>query len=349
VHRLRVAAIDGDGVHLTGGTVDLRRFHRRSGELLATDIIGARVERGVVHDVAFVARADGVLVVDKVAVGSGSRLRLRPSLTEIPWRNVGQLFALDANAGELARLRNLHKADAARRMGALPAARRAQLAAELDAEQLADVLEELPERQQVEIIARLDLDDAVEVLEEMEVDDAADLLREIPAARREALLHEMDDDDASQLRRLLDYREDTAGGLMTPEPVIVTPDTPVAEVVAKLRDTDLSPALAHHAFLADAPTGTPTGRFRGYATLQRLLHEPPSRPVGECMDEHVPTVLPHTPERVVADLLARYDLLSIAVVDGTGRLVGAVTVDDVLQRMLEQLTLRGESARGSER
>jgi Mg/Co/Ni transporter MgtE len=305
--------------------------------LLVSSLTGARVERGVVHDISFTQRrADAALLVDKVAIGPGGRLRFRPSLTIIPWRNVAGLFALDATAGEVARLRNLHKADAARRIGALPRAKRAQVAAELSAAQLADVMEELPEGQQVEIMAGLDLDAKVEVVEEMEVDDAADLLKELRPDEREAILAEMDLEDAAQIRRLLTYREDTAGGMMTPEPVIVDPAAPVAEVIARLRDTDLPAALASRVFVADPPVAVPTGRFRGTATLQRLLHEPPYRPVSECLEEQVSTVLPSTTEREVAEILARYDLLAVAVVDGTGRLVGAVSVDDVLLRLVER-------------
>ena len=326
------------GVHLKGGTVDLRRFQKRSGELLAdAEIIGRPAKTGVVRDIALTQRnLDKALVVDQVAIGAAGRLRLRHQLALVPWKDVEELFSFDATAGELAKLRGLHKADAARRIGALPKARRAQIAAELDAQRLADVMEELPEGQQVEIIGGLETEEAIAVLEEMEVDDAIDLLKELPVSAREQYLAVMEDDDAARLRVLLQYREDTAGGMMTPEPIVVSPDTPIAEVIAIARDTDLPPALANRVYVTDAPTSPPTGRYHGTVTLQRLLHEPPSHTVGDSLSPQIPTVLATTPELEVAELLARYDLLSVPVVDQAGRLLGAVTVDDVVLRLVER-------------
>ena len=187
-----------------------------------------------------------------------------------------------------------------RRCVSLSDERRAELTAALDASRLADMLEELPEAEQVAIIRQLDRDDAVAVIEEMEFDDATDLLKEMSDADRELLLAELDDDDQAQLRSLLSYREDTAGGMMTPQAIIVSPETSVAEAIARLRDTDVPPALQVRLFISEKPTAPPTGRFLGSTTLPRLLKEPPTSPVADCIDATLPTVpyphpYPHQP------------------------------------------------------
>src|SRR6185437_12595779 len=99
----------------------------------------------------------------------------------------------------------------------------------LEDEELADLLEEMPEQDQVRFLAALDLERRADVVEEMEPDDAADLLAEMPAEQRERLLAAMEAVQAADVRRLLRYDAETAGGLMTSQPLIVTPDIRVAE------------------------------------------------------------------------------------------------------------------------
>lgn len=333
----RVDAVDRDGVHLRGGTVDLRRFKQRQGEILVTsEIIGSRVDGGTVTDVGFVQHEDedDEWVAHRIAVTAGGRMRRRPPQTR-PWSDIAARFRPDAMTGELARLRELHKADAAEALQLLPERRRAQVMAALEASRLADVLEELPEEDQVEFITQLATEDAVEVLEHMEVDDEIDLLQEMSSTDREALLAQMPAEEVALLRSLLSYREDTAGGLMTPQAVILGPETTVAEAVARLRESDLPPALMVRIFITEEPHVTPTGKYLGTVTLPRLLKEQPTHTVGDCIDGEVPIVKPSTPESEVAKLLARYDLLVAPVVDAANRLVGVVTVDDVLVRLIE--------------
>ncbi len=337
VHQARVDAVGRDGVHLRGGTVDLRHFKKRPGELLvSTEVVGMAGPDGPITDVAFheSSRQDGVWQVDAVAMGSGRLLRRTVATT--PWSAMASRFATDTVTGDLARLRDLHKADAAAALQSLPETRRADLAAALDASRLADVLEELPEVDQVEILGQLDTEDAVAVLEEMETDDEIDLLKELPAADREELLAQMDDAEVIKLRSLLSYHEDTAGGIMNPEAVIVGPNTTVAEAIARLRDTDMPPALTMRAFVVEPPATTPTGRFVGSVTLPRLLKERPTHIVSDCVDTTVPTLLTSAPESEVAALLARYDLLAVPVVDAAQRLVGVITVDDVIVRLVAE-------------
>jgi Mg/Co/Ni transporter MgtE len=186
----------------------------------------------------------------------------------------------------------------------------------------------------------------------MEADDAADLLGELSGARRAELLGAMDPDEAEPVRRLLSYLPDTAGGLMTPEPIILAPAVTVAEALARLRDPSVPVALAAQAFVCRPPTETPTGRYLGVAGFQRLLREAPSKPVGRCLDDHAIPIAADASDRDVAGRLAAYDAVALPVTDESGRLLGAVTVDDVLDRLLPsdwRTHYREETDHGSSR
>jgi Mg/Co/Ni transporter MgtE len=244
------------------------------------------------------------------------------------------LFDAGPVARQVAAMRELHPADVAASIIALPPERRRALAELMEDERLADLLEELPEDEQLKLIEGLDIDRLADILEEMEPQDAADLLGEMPVAERNELLAAMEPEEAQPLRRLLLYQGDTAGGLMTPEPLILTPDATVAEALARLRDPDLPAALAAQVFVVEPPTETPTGRYLGPVGFQRLLREAPSQHVGECLDDGPQPIAPDLPEAGVARRLAAYDVVAVPVCDGAGRLVGAVTVDDMLDRVL---------------
>jgi Mg/Co/Ni transporter MgtE len=218
----------------------------------------------------------------------------------------------------------------------LSAKRRAEVAAALPDERLADVMEELPEDDQVEIIGKLKDERAADVLEAMDPDDAADLLSELPGDEAERLLQLMEPEEAAPVRRLLSYEEDTAGGLMTTEPIVLEPDATVAEALARIRISDHKPALAAQIFVCRPPNETPTGRYLGTVHFQRLLREPPYMLVGSLVDDDLDPLPPDTPLSLVTSYLATYNLVSAPVVDEADHLLGAVTVDDVLDHLLPE-------------
>ncbi|MDQ1438838.1 MAG: hypothetical protein QOK43_2467 [Acidimicrobiaceae bacterium] len=330
----RVSDIAPGGVHLRSGTVDLHRFRLRPGELLARSLLSSTHGGESVQDIGLVrlGEPDG-WVVGSVLLSSSGILRRRSGRT-VQWREVPGLFDAGPMGRQVAELRDLAAADLARRVSDMPVERRHQVASALEDERLADLLEELPEDEQVKLIESLDIERAADVLEEMEPDDAADLLGEMPAAERNELLAAMEPDDALDLRRLLAYDQNTAGGLMTSEPLIVTPETTVAEVLARMRAPDMPAGLAAQVFVVEPPTATPTGRYIGAVGFQRLLREPPSSLVGTCLDPVNEFVHPNLRELEVARRLAAYDAIAVPVVDDEGRLLGCVTVDDVLDRVL---------------
>ena len=331
----QIAEISIDGAHLVGGGVDLERFTRRTGEILASELSGRRTDDGTIVDVAISPceqRRIGWEVTD-LAVSRGlSLLHRGPEI--VPWDRYPDLFQTDPLAEQLAGLRELRPADLAHAVEGMPASRRSQLAAALDDEELADLLEEMPEQDQVRLLDSLELERSADVVEEMEPDDAADLLAEMPADKRERLLTAMESVPAAELRRLLRYDPTTAGGLMTSQPLIVTPDTSVAEVLARIRNPDMPVTAAAQVYVCEPPMVTPTGRYLGSVGFQRLLRRAPATLVGTCVEPGSVFVRPDLPELELAARLAAYNLVSVAVCDDDGRLVGAVTVDDVLDHLL---------------
>lgn len=340
VNAARIAELDSDGVRLRSWDLDLNPFKPRAGEtLVGGEVIDQQIDGGErVSDVGITERNEGGVSrweVSKVRLASRNTLRRRPSYRLVDWREVAGLFAANtAMEAEVARLRDMHPSDVAHIVRTMPLAQRRQLAESMDDERLADVLEELPETEQLRLIEGLDLDRLVGVLDEMEYDDLADLLGEMPTQQRAAILEAMDDEEAEVVTRLLSYEESTAGGMMTPEIIILGPNATVAEALAHIRNPAWTPSIASQVFVTQAPFRPPTGKHLGVVFGQRLLREPPSMELRHCIAADVPTVAPDTADRAVFEEFASYDMLALAVVDDAGRLVGAVSVDDVVDRML---------------
>jgi Mg/Co/Ni transporter MgtE len=315
--------------------VDLNPFKQRPGELLvAKDLLDRRVGLETVSDVALRREeSGGGWELAKVRLARRGGLRRRPSYRLVDWDEVPSLFTTTEAAAEAARLRDMHPSDVAALVRSLPVEMRKQLADAMDDERLADLLEELPEAEQLRLIAELDLERLVDVLEEMEYDDAADLLAEMSGEQRNQVLAAMDAEEAGVIRRLLSYGEGTAGGLMNPEVVILGPTATVAEALAQIRDPEWLVTMAAQVFVTEPPFVPPTGRYLGVVHFQRLLREPPATELRQCAEIET-MVLPDTPEREVAEKLAAYNLLALPVCDEAGHLLGAVTVDDVLDRAL---------------
>jgi CBS domain-containing protein len=341
----RVVSMDAESVVLGSGTISLRRFEKRPGELLALeDLLDRQVTivdgdiPATVVDVAMEADRAGQWALTRVAVREVTgRLSRRGHLHQLEWAEVrGLLDAAQAQgtASLLEMIEDMRPADLANMLQDMTETRRNEVAAALDDERLADVLGELPERDQVGILAALDRDRAADVLEEMDPDDAADLLAELPKPDQDELLDLMEPQEASPVRALLAYVPGTAGSLMTSEPVVMTPDATVAEALARVREQQLPPAVAAQVFVARSPTATPTGRYLGVVHFQRLLREPPSSMLGGIVDKGIDPLEPSAPLVEITKRLATYNLVAIAVVDQADRLVGAVTVDDLLDHLL---------------
>ena len=146
----------------------------------------------------------------------------------------------------------------------------------------------------------------------------------------------MEPEDAEDVLRLMNYEDYSAGGMMTTEPIILSADSTVADALAAVRQSEISPALASQIFICRQPLETPTGRFIGMAHYQRLLREPPSTLLGSIVDTDTQGLNPEATLNEVSSYLASYNLLSVPVIDANDRLLGAVTVDDVLDHLLPE-------------
>lgn len=345
----RVTSIDSGQV-ISTGLLNLRRFEQRPFETLA---IGELLDRQVdlvdgsgtatIVDVAIEQQRSRDWYVSKLFVrrqppGKGGLIRRRGETLLVDVADVRSLASAGVQRADLllASYEDLKPADLADVLHELGTTRRLEVARALDNERLADVLEELPEDDQVAILSGLSLNRAADVLDVMQPDDAADLLSELPVEQATELLELMEPEEARDVRRLLAYEDNTAGGLMTTEPVILGPETTIAAALAHVRRQDLTPALASMVFVVRPPVETPTGRFLGVVHFQRLLREAPHDLIGGLLDTEIERVVADAPLSQLTRLLATYNLLALPVVDDERRLLGAVSVDDVLDHLLPQ-------------
>ncbi|MBF9067635.1 magnesium transporter MgtE N-terminal domain-containing protein [Streptacidiphilus fuscans] len=347
----RVTSVESGQVLVTG-VINLRRFEQRPTETLCLgELLDRRValnpgtpygeagETVTVLDVGMVRLQGREWEIDKVFVekGKAGRLRRRGETFTVEWSAVTGFALREEDQGAanlLATFDQLRAADLASVLHHLSPKRRGEVAAALDDERLADVMEELPEDDQVAILAGLHQERAADVLEAMDPDDAADLLSELPGDEAESLLQLMEPEEAAPLRRLLSYEEHTAGGLMTTEPVVLPPNATVAEALAKIRNQDLKPAQASVVHVCRPPLDTPTGKYLGLVHFQRLLREPPYTLLGGIVDHDLDPLAPDTELPRITSWLATYNMVAAPVVDELGNLLGAVTVDDVLDHLL---------------
>ena len=345
----RVTSIDAEQI-ISTGLVNLRRFEQRGAETLA---VGELFDRTVVlldgsgtatiEDVAMeMSNNRGDWVISQLFVrrsqATGGLIRRRNQTLVVDWEDADD----PSNAGPqpatqwIAQHEEDQAADIADELRDMPDKRKLEIAAELQDERLADVLEELPEDDQVFILTHLDNERAVTLLAEMDPDDATDLLNELPEAEAERFITMMEPEDAEDVRRLREYEEGTAGSLMTPVPIVLPPEATVAEALAHIRQEEVIPAAASAVLVCRPPLETPTGKYLGLVHTQRLLRYPPPEAIGNLIDRSIEPVSDQASLADVARELATYDLTILPVVNDQDRLVGAVTIDDVLDALLPE-------------
>ena len=342
----RITAIE-PGAVITTGLMNIRRFTQRHVETL---VVGELLDRVVtmrdgsgnvtVRDVA-IERDRGMdwkvtrLFVQRASSGPLG-LRRGETFTVRPDEVSGLAASADQQGATalLATLEDLKPADLADVMRDLPQDSQMRVAAELTDERLADVLEELGNEDAVALLSRLEAGRAAHVLDAMQPDDAADLVADLPQLKAAELLGLMEPEEAEDVRRLMAYDEYTAGGLMTTEPIILPPESTVATFLAQSRKAEVPPALAAVGFVCRPPLESPTGKFVGMIHFQRALRERPQRMVGSIVDTDVDSVRPEDSIGTVTRLLATYNLTALPVLDDAGRLLGAVSVDDVLDHLM---------------
>jgi magnesium transporter len=307
-------------------------------QIIDTD--GARVVR--VNDVELV-RVNGTIYVSNVDVSwvgiirrmgmvglahfLGSKLRQKG----ISWDDV-ELLRRDQSMKlrvPAERLHELHPADLAEIVSDLNRLESGQLLDSLDVPHLADTLEEVEPEFQAELVEHMPDEKVADVLEEMEPDEAADLLGDLPEDRKQDLLALMEKDDADDVRKLLAYPEDSAGGIMTTEYAAIPATLTATEAIKVLRGMADEVEQMFYVYVVDEET-----HLIGAFSLNNLIFASPGAMVKDFMTEHLITVKLADDQETVAQTVAKYDLIAVPVVDEQNHLHGIVTADDALDKII---------------
>lgn len=228
-------------------------------------------------------------------------------------------------------INSLHPAEIASLLESLPPAQREIVWELVDPELEGDVLVELNEEVRSKLISGMDAEELIAATEGMELDDLADLIGDLPETLNERVLRSMDAQDRERLSAVLAFEEDSAGGLMNLDAVTVRPDVTIEVVLRYLRMRGELPDRTDRLFVVNRHD-----KYLGVVDITRLLTEDPELTVGEVMDATVEGIDPETPAREVAKLFEDHDLVSAAVVGKDGRLLGRITIDDVVDVIREE-------------
>jgi CBS-domain-containing membrane protein/sporulation protein YlmC with PRC-barrel domain len=227
------------------------------------------------------------------------------------------------------KLHELHPADLAEIVRDLNKLESGQLLDTLDVQHLADTLEEVEPEFQAELIEHMTDEKVADLLEEMEPDEAADLLGDMPRERKEGLLALMEKEDADDVRKLLAYPEESAGGIMTTEYAAIRPELAAAQAIEILRAMSDEVETMFYVYVTDAEN-----HLLGAFSLNNLIFASPGAMVKDFMAKRVITVNLTDDQETVAQTVAKYDLLAVPVVDDQNCLHGIVTADDALDKVI---------------
>ncbi len=229
------------------------------------------------------------------------------------------------------KLKDIHPADLADLLEELDRDERVEMMTALSDERAADVLEEAEPEVQTAVIQELPSERASDILEEMAPEEAADVLGELPEERAEELISLMEEEKAEEVSRLLQYPPETAAGKMTTEFIALPASMTVDQVIARLRETKPDSETIYYLYVVDEQE-----RLVGVLSIRSLLTSPPDVPISQVMRTDVISVRPEDSAEDVAGVLIKYDFLAVPVVDEGGRLVGIVTVDHLIDILLEK-------------
>ncbi|HEU5298052.1 MAG TPA: CBS domain-containing protein [bacterium] len=274
------------------------------------------------------------LNLDRPVQSVAQALRRPLSDRVIPWKMVaafgGGLTPIKLSVSRQ-RLREIHPADLGQLMEDLDRDERLEVMTALEHEAAADALAEADPEVQTDVMKSLPSELAADILDEMSPDDATDVLEELPEERAEELIGLMAPEEAADVRKLLKYPEDTAGSVMTTE-FIALPEGLTAEAtLARLRELAPEAESIYYFYVVDGQH-----RLVGVLPLRALIMARPAQPIAEIMARDVISIFAYDEIETVAAALTKYDLLALPVVDETGRLLGAVTVDDIIDVVLRK-------------
>ncbi len=224
-----------------------------------------------------------------------------------------------------AKLEQMHPADLADIVEELSPASREAIFETLDSEVAADALSEVDPKMQASILESLETEKAAEIVEEMSPHEAADVLSEMEESTTQEILMEMESEPESEVRELLEFKENTAGGMMNTEYIALPENAGVADALAALRGNEDLLETLNSLFLIDSD-----GRLVGAVPLARLFVASASTPLRDLMaDTQIQAPVDETRDRVT-ELFDKYNLLALPVVDEEGKLSGVITADEVI-------------------
>jgi CBS domain-containing protein len=346
----RVSDISADGVVLRKAKLDLRRFERRPEEvLLKRDLLdrqlinveGARLVRANEIELALVAGSWRVVGVDTGPRGGLRRLLPKPLGAHIAtgefldWAGVEPFVGhvptvrLRVPHPKLAKLHPAQIADLVEAASRQEGEEIIQAVGDDDRELEADVFEELDDQHQREFLEDRPDEQVAQILSRMAPDDAADVIGELEDDRRETVLALLPVSHRVKVRALLGYDPAEAGGLMSPDFVLLGGSSSAEDALRAVRHSRVAAELLSAVYVS-APDGT----LAGSVPVTALVRAEPERRLDAELKHEVPCLSPDAPFEEVARLMADYNLMSIPVVDESRRMVGVVTVDDVLEAML---------------
>jgi magnesium transporter len=348
-----VVVLVAPAISLNRRTADIAPYEPAEGDLyLARDVLdkqiidtnGMRVVR--VNDLDL-ARVNGSFFIANVDIGGLGLLR-RLGLARLA-EKVATRLGWDLQPGVVSwddvellpgdqpmrlkvpgdRISELHPADLAEIISDLSRPESDKLLESLDIKTVADTLEEVEPDFQASLVESMPDQRVADVLEEMAPDEAADLLAELPEERSEDILNLMEAEDAQDVRKLLTYPEDSAGGIMTTEYVTVRPNLTAEEAISVLRETAHEAETIFYVYVTDDD-----GHLVGVLSLKDLVLAKPKTPVAEFMHHRVISASPSDSQEDVAQDIAKYNLLAVPVVDDERRMQGIVTADDALDKII---------------
>ncbi|HET9016380.1 MAG TPA: CBS domain-containing protein [Thermomicrobiaceae bacterium] len=344
----QVRSLSDSGAELGTFDVNVKPFERLDGEILLArdvmdkqlvDVDGRRVVRVNDIQLAQAGPTFRVVGVDVSARGILRRLLPRGMVREeglpvlLDWADV-EYFASHVPVVQLkvshSRLAKLHPRDIARLVDQLAYPQGAEILESLDEETAADTLEEVAPERQADLIQRMDEERAADILEEMGPDEAADLLADLPEDKAEDILAAMEPEESEDVRELMVYGEDTAGGMMTSEFLTIAPDLTVGPTLDALRAIPDPPEMLYDLYVVDDPEEP---HLLGTVTLRDLVLALPAAVIADVMDRDFQHVDPDTPAAEVVQRIADYNMLALPVLDDTRLLLGVVTVDDAIERL----------------
>ncbi len=233
-------------------------------------------------------------------------------------------------------LSELHPADLAELISQVSRDEGANLFKDLDLETAADALSELMPERQAEIINSIGTEKAADILEEMQPDEAADVLSDLPTERAKEILEAIDREEAEDIQELLSHEEDTAGGLMTNIFIAYPPTITVAEAIERFKKDAKEIESVYYIYTIDE-----NEKLLGVTSLRDLILADPQSPLSEVMETKLKSVTPETDDMVVAEIISKYNLVALPVVDEEGVLLGIVSVDDAIDMILPPSAKRG--------